>query len=348
MKQTRLLILLAGALLLAACGKDGKVEKEQFAFFDKQGITITDKLMLGDTLTLPDVYCGDPHQTLDDLKGETLSLEQYQALVVPAGGSFASAMSNWLLLGVRDVGNGNTLAVYYGCSGLGYCVDLMTYDSQGNLLDAINARELHLVWRRNLSDLNDNDSFALDGFLTFKGQNGLTLHRVMCRCQMDFNEDIKSDPQWQQTWCQDYVINEKGHFVLQGQHVVDEKGKVDTYAAQDFKSWDMLVCSLHDPGIMDLWNGYASLVEETYDPDYKFNPFPWDVNRLYQMNPQRFLNWMASHRDENNRLLRHFKLTVDERPALIDEIGRLHDADARQWLTGIVTGWDDKPLSQHR
>ena len=119
--------------MLAACGGSGKVENEQFAFLDNQGITINDELMLGDSLTLPDVYCGDPEQTLDDLKGETLTREQYHALVVPAGGSFASAMSNWLLLGVRDVGNGNTLAAFYGCNGLGYCVDLMTYDRQGKM-----------------------------------------------------------------------------------------------------------------------------------------------------------------------------------------------------------------------
>lgn len=348
MRQTRLLILLAVALMIASCGKDGKVENEQFAFLNKQGITITQKLLLGDTLSLPDIYSGDDKQSENEIDGEKLDHDQYAALILPAGNEFASAMSLWQLLGVRDVGHGNTLAAYYVGNNVGYCVYLMTYDGQGRVLDAMNLRELHLVWRCNLSDPEDDNSFSLDGFVTFKGVNDLALHRTMGRCLMDYDKDLKGSPQWRQTWCQDYFINEKGHFVLRGQHIEDEDGKVDTYAAQDFKSWDMLVCSLHDPGVMNLWNDYAILVDETYDPDYKYNPFPWDVNQLYQKNPQRFLNWMAAHREPENRLLRHFKLTVDERPALIDEIGRLDDADARQWLTGIVATWDNQPLSQHR
>ena len=98
---------------------------------------------------------------------------------------------------------------------------------------------------------------------------------------------------------------------------------------------------------MDVWNDFTPLVDETYAPDYKYNPFPWDVAQLYKMNPQRFLNWMAVHRGADNRLLKHFKLLVDDRPQLIDEIGRLDDATARQWLTGIVASWDNQPPTQH-
>ena len=348
MRQTRLLILLAVALLIAACSKEEKLDNEQFAFLDKQGITVTQKLLLGDTLTLPDIYCGDKNQGKNEVGGVKLDHDQYAALILPAGNDFASEMSLWQLLGVRDAGQGITLAAYYVGNNVGYCLYLMTYDGQGQVLDAMNLREMHLVWRCNLDDPDDDNSFSLDGFVIFNGDNGVTLHRTMGRCLMDFDKDLKGSPQWRQTWCQDYLINGKGHFVLRGQRVDDEEGKVDTYAAQDFKSWDMLVCSLHDPDAMNLWNDYALLVDETYDPDYKYNPFPWDVNQLYQMNPQRFLNWMVAHRGPDNRLLRHFKLTVDERPALIDEIGRMDDADARQWLTGIVTGWDNQPLSQHR
>ena len=84
--------------------------------------------MLGDSITMPDVYCGDPQQTVDDLKGLGLNHEQYAALVEPAGKGFADEMSNWVLLGVRDAGNGITLAAYYAGNGLGYCVELFTYD----------------------------------------------------------------------------------------------------------------------------------------------------------------------------------------------------------------------------
>lgn len=334
-------------MLLAACSGGTKVEGGKFAYLDKLDIAITEDLLLGDTISMPDVYCGDPQQTIDDLKGKQLDLDQYDALIVPAGPDIADKMSNWLLLGVRDVGGGNTLAAYYACNGMGYCVDLITYDKQGNILDAINARELHLLWRCNLNDPNDDNVFTIDGFFTLDGPNRLTLHRTMGHCVMDFEGDLKSKPEWQQEWVQDYVINDKGHFVLKGQHVIDEQGNVDQYAALDFKSWDMLVCSRHDPSVMDTWNEYSLLVNSTYDPDYKFNPFPWDVAQLYEMNPGRFLTWMAAHRGTDNRLLPQFKLPPEDRPALLQEISRLEYADARQWLTSLVNNWDDKPLTKH-
>ena len=334
-------------MLLAACSDGEKAEGGKFAFLDKLDIAITHDLLLGDTISMPDVYCGDPQQTLDDLKGKQLDLNQCEALIVPAGPDFADTMSNWLLLGVRDVGGGNTLAAYYACNGMGYCVDLITYDKQGNILDAINARELHLLWRCNLNDPNDDNVFTIDGFFTLDGPNRLTLHRTMGHCVMDFDGDLKGKPEWQQEWVQEYVINDKGHFVLQGQHVTDEKGDVDQYAALDFKSWDMLVCSRQDPSVMDTWNEYSGLVNSTYDPDYKYNPFPWDVAQLYEMNPGRFLTWMAAHRGADNRLLPQFKLPPEDRPGLLQEISRMEDTGARQWLTNLVNNWDDKPLTKH-
>lgn len=341
------IFLLATAIMLAACSGGNKVANEQFAFLDKLGITVTDKLLLGDSLALPDIYCGDPSQADDDLPGTTLDRSQYEALILPAGSQFASSMSLWQLLGVRDMGNGNTLAAYYIGDNVGYCIYLITYDVQGKVLDAINARELHLVWRVNLSDHNNNDAYSLDGHFTFQDKDRLVLHRLMSRCVMDFDADRKSEPQWQQGWDQTYTVNEKGAFVLHGQQVTSQQGKVDQYAAMDLKSWDLLVCSQHDSGVMDLWNDYAALVSETYDPNYKYNPFPLDVEQLYKMNPQRFLSWMAAKRENGNNLLPYFKFPVDDRPTLIGDIGSLDDPAARQWLTAIVNSWDAKPLTQH-
>jgi len=334
--------------LLAGCRNDGgKTSSSEFGFLDSLGITINDDLLLPDTLTMPDIYRGDLKQTVEDLKGLQLSKEQYAALLVPAGRGFADKMSNWMLLGVRDVGKGITLGGYYVCNGTGYCLELITYDRQGRVLDAINAREQHVLWRINLSDINNDTVFTLDSHITMDGPNRLTLHRTMGRCVMDFENDVKGKPLWQQQWTQDYTINDKGQFVLHGQQVVEEQGEVDYYAALDFKSWDLLVCSQHDPAVMDTWNEYAELVNSTYDPDYQFNPFPWDVAQLYKMNPQRFLQWMASHRNGDNRLLPLFKLPPDDRPSLLKEIARLDDPSARRWLTDIVTAWDDKPLTRH-
>ena len=64
-------------ILLVACSQGGdKVANEQFAFLDSLGITVTDRLLLGDSLTMPDIYCGDPNQRLSDLKGEKINHEQ--------------------------------------------------------------------------------------------------------------------------------------------------------------------------------------------------------------------------------------------------------------------------------
>lgn len=347
MKTLRFWSILSSLILLVACSTSGtKVDNPQFDFLDQLGITVTDELVLPDSLTLPDIYCGDKKQTIDALKGLGLSHDQYASLVLPAGEGFADEMSSWLLLGVRDMGGGITLAAFYGGNGAGYCVNLMTYDNKGQLLDAINARELHLLWRVNLADASNDSVFTLDGYFTFGGDR-VTLHRTMGRCVMDFKGDLKSEPQWQQSWEQEYVINAKGHFVLQGQRVVEEHGPVDHYAALDFKSWDMLVCSLHDTDIMNTWNQYSELVNSTYDPDYKYNPFPWDVVQLYRMNPQRFLNWIAAPQNRGNRLISYFKLRPDDRPALQQQISRMEDAGSRQWLNNLVDSWDNQPLTKH-
>lgn len=340
------IISLLLAFLLVACSGGNKVSNEQFAFFDRLGITITDDLLLGDTLTLPDVYCGDPDQELSDLKGEKLNADQHEILIVSVGHAFPDAMSDWRLLGVRDMGNGITLAAFYGGSAAGYSLDLITYDKQGHPLDAIDTREQHVVWRINLSDLSDDNSYSLDGIITFES-DGLTLHRTMGRCVMNYVDDIKGKPEWQETWQQRYTINSKGHFVLHGQEVENKVGKVDDYATMEYRSWDMQVCSLYDPSVMDTWNEFADLVQTSFAPDYPYNPFPQDVSELYKMNPQRFLRWLAQPQHRTSTLARYFKLKPAYRPALLREISRIDDYEARLWLNTLVKSWDDKPLTQH-
>lgn len=335
------------ATLLAACSGGGKAAGSQFGFMDSVGISIDKDLLLGDTLTLHDIYCSDPSQRDAGIQGKRINHDQYLALIVPAGDVFHDEMGSWRLLGVRDMGDGITLAAYYDGSGLGYSVDLITYDRQGHALDAINARELHLLWRCDPSNIQDNSVFTLDGFLTFDAAGTMTLHRTMGMCMMDFEDDLKGDPQWQQQWEQTYVIDAKGQFVLQGQQVVKQQGQVDNYAAMDFRTWDMLVCSLHDPAIMDTWNEYCNVVESSYDPEYEYSPFPLDVNELYKMNPQRFLSWLSMPANRNCRLLKYFKLRKKDHPAMLREVASIADADARQWLTALVGSWDDKPLTKH-
>ena len=64
-------------LLLASCNDSRKAYNDKFPFLDSLGITITDQLLLGDTLTLPDVYCGDPNQKMSDLKGWENEISSY-------------------------------------------------------------------------------------------------------------------------------------------------------------------------------------------------------------------------------------------------------------------------------
>ena len=331
------------ALLFASCHDGGKGGQGRFPFLDSLGVSVDETLLLGDTLQLPDIYCGDASQK-NKIQGVQLTPEQYRALIVPAGNLFADEMCLWTLLGVRDAGDGKTLAVFHSGNNVGYCVTLVTYDARGRILDAINARELHLVWRADLSAPDDDRSFVLDAYFTFD-DNHVALHRTMGECVMDYDNDLKGAPKWQQSWDQDYFINGKGYFMLQQPHVTGETGPINYYAAMDLKSWDLLVCSLHDPGVMDVWNNFVPMMKATYAPDYEYNPFPWHVTQLYRMNPQRFLHWMAAHRHEDNNLLAYFKLAPGDRPDRLAEIGRIDDDSARQWLTALVNSWDDKPLT---
>ena len=341
-----LAITLLLTLVIAACSGGDKVSNEQFAFLDKIGITVTDQLLLGDTLALPDVYCGDPEQEISDLKGKRLNSEQHEALIVPIGHGFPDGMSDWRLLGIKDMGNGITLGAFYAGSNVGYSLDLITFDKQGHVLDAMNAREQHITWRINTSDLNDNNSYSLDALITFRNDE-VTLHRTMSRCVMDYEKDIKTKPQWQATWQQRYTVNSKGHFVMHAQELVDKQGPVDKYACTEYRSWDMQVCSLYDTGVMDTWNDFAAVIDTSFAHDYPYNPFPQDVSELYKANPQRFLNWLALPQHRASLLSRNFKLKPAYRPALLMEIARIDDTESRMWLSTLVKSWDDKPLTQH-
>ena len=70
MKTFHLLMLLFLSFSLAICSGGSKVQNPQFAFLDSLGIAINDGMLLGDTLALPDVYCGDPRQQDGDFTSQ--------------------------------------------------------------------------------------------------------------------------------------------------------------------------------------------------------------------------------------------------------------------------------------
>ena len=76
MKISAILITLFLTLSLAACNGGSKVQNPQFAFLDNLGIAVDDGMLLDDTLSLPDIYCGDPRQQDGDFKGLVLDHDQ--------------------------------------------------------------------------------------------------------------------------------------------------------------------------------------------------------------------------------------------------------------------------------
>ena len=72
-----------------------------------------------------------------------------------------------------------------------------------------------------------------------------------------------------------------------------------------------------------------------------------EMSSWFELNPQRFLRWMAAHRGADNHLLPHFmndNVFLD-RSVVKAQIDSLPDADDRAWLHSIVTAWK-KPLAQ--
>ena len=98
MKTAYIWTIVLCMVLLTACSNQEKISDSQYSFLDNTGISVTRDLILGDTISMPDVYCGDPQQSVDDLKGWQLDPGQYVTLIVPAGPEVADKMSNWLLL----------------------------------------------------------------------------------------------------------------------------------------------------------------------------------------------------------------------------------------------------------
>jgi len=333
-------------LLLASCRQQSSQPSSspRVAFLQDLGIDVTDDMVLTHRLTLPDQY-------ITHAEGDSLTLppmveltrEQYERLIAPAGDAFHADMATWRLMGVRDVDGNHTLVAYYVGSTMGYSVYFMTYDSVGNLCDAIDLRELHVLWPVNHEEAGQCPVRTLDSEVTFAGKRHFTLHRLMGDCDMDYDRDLKGAPQWQLAWDQDYDITDDGLMVLKEQRETSRKGDVDPYAEVIYRSWDLLVASQHDTTIMNVWNGAVQRIEDLYAPDNIYSPLKWNVPKLYNANPQRFLRWMASHRGASNRLLRYATVQPDNRQAVLEQINAIDDADARNWLTRNLMDADTVP-----
>lgn len=311
-----------------------------FNALQRLGITVTSDMMLGNQLNLPDEYASHP----DDSTAQPppiphyleLTRPQYEQLIVAADDECRADMGSWLLLGVRDIDDNHWLAAYYVSNGLGYSVYLITYDRQATPCDVLDLRELHVLWPVDRERAGQCDVRTLDAYVTFAGKRHLTLHRLMTECHMDYENGTKGAPHNQLAWEQDYDITQQGVFVLKEQKETLRNGNVDSHADACYKAWDLLVCSRHDASITDTWNQFVPQLEDTYDHKDPFNPYWWNLPRLYAMNPQRFLTWMAHHRGTDNRLLRYWQVDDDKRDEVASEIDRIDDANARQWLNNTL------------
>ena len=93
MKMKHVLMLGICALMLMGCSGGARSAGDPFKFLSDLGVNVNEDLILGDSLTLNDIYCGDKGQSSSELPGVELSREQYEALIVPAGRDFISEMS---------------------------------------------------------------------------------------------------------------------------------------------------------------------------------------------------------------------------------------------------------------
>ena len=166
-------------------------------------------LQVGDhTLTHPDSVSQVNCPTLDEAHCDLLARQS--GMDLPHGVQF---------VGMRDIGNGMTLAAYRvpdGGNGEEFKVCLMTHANDGAVIDAIGLGAFHACESKQPRTFGGNRFYTLDSEVAFDGERHFTLRRTATFSGL-YLKDHRVTPLWRADWENAFDITADGHFRFTGQ-----------------------------------------------------------------------------------------------------------------------------------
>lgn len=275
-----------------------------------------------------------------------LSRPQYEVLVKSLGTDYEEDMGDTGILAVHPVGDDHAVVLYRQTNGTGGRLLIATYDHDGRPCDAMNFEDKN-VWPVNPETFEGGLVREYNRTLQFAGNNHFAIHSVLREGVLDHMDN----EHWAVRWHQDYDINPDGIFIFKE---IKEDGRsgsvtdVDAIVLANMRLTSMGVQSRVDSGVMDAWNRFVPDSEQEYGGRAKALEMGYirmELSGWFELNPQRFLRWMAAHRGADNHLLPHFKadgvfLDVNKVKAQIDSLPHAGD---RAWLHDMVAGRECPP-----
>lgn len=171
--------------------------------------SLPDTLQVGQSVLSRDSIGSENYPVLDEKQREGLARQM--SLDVP---------DSIQLIGVRPAGSGIILDAYkvpLGEDPNHFKVYLVTHDSKGVVVDAIDLHEFHTSEHQGPMRFGGNRFYTTDAVVTFEGPNRFTLHRVMTLTSLYLKDHTLTEA-WRVEWDNNYEIDGDGHFVFLGQH----------------------------------------------------------------------------------------------------------------------------------
>ena len=284
-----------------------------------------------------------------EMTEEVLVITHQQAgeLVDAVGPVFVAENRDTEILCVRPVDSNHTLVVYAqhnpDFSDDYYRVILITYDQDGKWCDAMLDRDWSSDWTVEVGP-GQNAQRAYSSSLDFSSHTTFTRTNTF----RQYDHGNYNAPQWLVRWHQSYEIDTDGHFHVTEVKEDERSGNVaaiDHEILVNMRLYSLLMTPILGDNTMEMWNAFIPEAEATYGGASKLlanGIVSAELGDLYLNNPQRFVQWMGTHRDGKNHLMPYFERCdcIIDGESVRQEVSRLTDSQARKHLEPIVADWE--------
>ena len=327
-----------------------KVEtiKSDFSFLKKLGIDPADSLLMGNRLETAD----------DKIVMLGLNEKQRKALLGDVFEGEDADYGNFCIIGVRALPGDYTLVVYHIEFGDGSDGLVAIYDRNGKLIDCCQTGP----WDFKMPDFMNDDYTAgvmreehnvLDMVSnnSFKITNSVSKYDVVAVPLDGEDEGVsgfkKVKDQMSITKEYNFTVDKNGHLKMETPKVLDKKGATAHDLLLD-EIDGMFKAPKYDVSILDKVNAIAakpevkaSMGSEEDEVGYRLEAI---INRVFAMNPQGLLKWLASHRDlTKNHVVTIFESLFSEgavdKYLLYQQIQKMPAGADKDYLEKLTGQW---------
>lgn len=311
---------------------------ESIQFLDDMGVASTQLDRLGDNLEL----------TLNETFYSLTEDQRVKLLndIYHFDGETEGVQS---IIGVKSLPNGHTLVLFHNEYGDMNTQEIAIYDKSGKMTDHL---ETGTALIDNLLDADDGMTAgtSLHNAVKYKfiADSGLELEREYYQYEwVDNNGNfVPGRTLWKLQKTYKYRINPDGKILFvdietkkegdidRQELLVDEIGDLQMRPASDVRRLDEANLLAARPDV-------KKDIESDGSGQWQMTSLLWGI---FNENPQALLTWLANHRDKtNNRLLGLFESLfsngVINKSRLVEEINKMKDQDARQYLDTLTAQW---------